>query len=79
MITKPEITKNTSTPMKPPPTNVSEWNATTSSTARPRSAWMSARWVEVPARGPATLGPATSGDDDRSDADTGADARDARP
>ena len=43
MITKPEMTKKTSTPMKPPGTGRPAWKPTTSSTARARRPWTSAR------------------------------------
>jgi hypothetical protein len=46
VMTKPEITKNTSTPTKPPGTGSLAWKATTRSTATARSPWMSARRVE---------------------------------
>ena len=44
VIRKPETTKNTSTPMKPPPNGpMSAWNSTTSTTAMARRPSMSGR------------------------------------
>ena len=43
VMTNPEMTKNTSTPTKPPGTGSSAWKTTTSRTAMARSPWMSRR------------------------------------
>jgi hypothetical protein len=40
---KPEITKKTSTPMKPPDGQASRWSRMTATTASARSPWMSPR------------------------------------
>ena len=47
VMTKPEMTKKTSTPMKPPGMGRRAWKATTSRTASARMPWMSARRREV--------------------------------
>src|SRR3954463_8595853 len=48
---KPEITKKTSTPTKPPRSTAGHtWKTTTSSTAIARSAWISGRWLDVDIR-----------------------------
>jgi hypothetical protein len=56
VMTKPEITKKTSTPMKPPGTGRPAWNATTTPTAMARSPWMSGRRSEGLGAVPLTAG-----------------------